>query len=620
MSASAAPEEPAGRGGRGGPSSRGRSVLDPGGRHVGGRYNFPPETPPGLMMEFAAGRRSSSPRAACGAASSAPAFPCASLDLAVPVACRGAAPAAWRRAAPDCGGSVPSYPVFGYKAPVEAGENWAATIPSYITELKALERNLRMLMEVKSKTVKDKLAEDTVKNLEEKVKSLEDRIADHEELMADLRNPEDNKLIAEKIKSLEDKLMEDKVKPADHSLIEGTIKTLEDKVKVLEDRIMEDEAKFKILEEKLLKNTLEDRPETPKSMESRLGIPRFRLKEDSDKLKGKGKVLEDKLRTPNVLLKKNEDKLQTETHKGKLKAPDKLDTLTEKLKRLKHHQPDDKEKARHFALFMAVLLIMIIPVLVLRSLGQPLLAVWRLSFLLCGCAFFLIRFLDVTMRAQTSLFCNCAGFMLALYADAALDPKIGMLAAHLNVHVSLVLLGYALAERRQLDGTEVSAWSVPTLSEEKQEGMLDLQILGGIFVGILTFLGAAYIVWVVCNASNRSIVHLMISVFIPLSSLVMFWSIFAGCMLLHGALVGETGFLSLVIYFLSCIFLMPLSSLFVGDIGGLLLTLLATLGLPGFFGYSVSIYACSKQWLKLQLQPAQESSQMLEQQARVKLD
>ncbi|TVU26855.1 hypothetical protein EJB05_29424 [Eragrostis curvula] len=380
--------------------------------------------------------------------------------------------------------------------------------------------------------------------------------------MADLQNPKDNKLMADKISLLE------------HKLIEDTIKTLEGKVKSLEDRIMEDEAKIKTLEEMLLKRTIEDRMENTKS---RLGIPSFRLKEDAYKLK------------------------YSEAHKGKLK------TLTEKLK---YRQPTDQEKARHFALFMAVLLMMAMPVVVLRSLGQPPLLVWRLSYLLCGCTFFWIRFLGVTLRAQTSLMCNLVGFVLALYADAALDPKIGMLVSHLNVHVSFVMLGYALAERRQRDGREVSALYIPTLSKEKQERMLDLQILGGIFVGIFTLLAAAYIVWVMCSASNRSIVHLMISVFIPLSSVLMFWSIFVGCMLLQGALLGETGCLILVIYFISSVFLSPLAFSIVGDIGGMIVTTLAILGLPGFFGYSACIYASSKQWLKLQL--AQESAVKLD--------
>ncbi|XP_062183000.1 uncharacterized protein LOC133887099 [Phragmites australis] len=249
-------------------------------------------------------------------------------------------------------------------------------------------------------------------------------------------------------------------------------------------------------------------------------------------------------------------------------------------------EPFDPERAnRNALLLLSVLLVVAMPVVAWRSLGQPLLLVWRLSLLVCFCFSIWTRLLDVNMRARTVFFCSSFGFVLALYADAAKDPRIGMLIAYLNSHIAVGMMGYALAERRQRDGTEVSAAAVPILSDEQAERLLHLQMLGGAYHVLLTLGVAAYVAWVLCHMADYPTEQLVMHVFFPLSGLLLFWIPFVASMLLQGALMAETEHILLIIYLFFTVLLFALTSVTLGDIWAMIIAWLATLGLSGFFGY-----------------------------------
>jgi hypothetical protein len=85
------------------------------------------------------------------------------------------------------------------------------------------------------------------------------------------------------------------------------------------------------------------------------------------------------------------------------------------------------------------------------------------------------------------------------------------------------MMGYALAERRQHDGAELSATTVCIPSDEKKANTLfGAQILGGAYFGLITIVFAVGEgCWVVCHAANNyAVEELILSVFFPLSAVL----------------------------------------------------------------------------------------------------
>lgn len=168
--------------------------------------------------------------------------------------------------------------------------------------------------------------------------------------------------------------------------------------------------------------------------------------------------------------------------------------------------PFDRDRAnRNSLLFLSLLLVAAMPAVVRCSFSQPLILVWRLSLLVCSCCTIWSRLLAVTLRTQTTLHRLVFVFVLALYVDSALDPKIGMLIVHLNTHIAVAVLDYALAERCQDEGAEVSASTVPVpLDEKHADRLFCAQLLGGVYFSLITLAVAAGVAWVVCHTADFS--------------------------------------------------------------------------------------------------------------------
>ncbi|CAO2147961.1 unnamed protein product [Urochloa humidicola] len=218
----------------------------------------------------------------------------------------------------------------------------------------------------------------------------------------------------------------------------------------------------------------------------------------------------------------------------------------------------------------------------------------------------------VGMNLQTIL----SIFLLALYADATGETGMGALIAHLNSCLAVGMLGYAIAERRQRDGTEVSAAAAaryPSDDESKAAGKKQLffRTLGGLITKLITLVFAASVLWLVWHRADFPVEELILYVFLPLSGVLLFWIMYVGGMLLRGALIQEAVMLFLVTYFFAVGFGFTVVSVLNGEIAAMGFTSLAMLGFPGFFGYSLSVYTSFKLRLKLQLKVDESKEESL---------
>ncbi|CAN6374414.1 unnamed protein product [Urochloa humidicola] len=267
--------------------------------------------------------------------------------------------------------------------------------------------------------------------------------------------------------------------------------------------------------------------------------------------------------------------------------------------------PFDTERAnRNSLIFLSLLLMVAMPAVVHCSFSEPLILVWRLSFLLCSCCAIWACLLAVALPAQTILRHLMFAFLLALYVDAALNPKIGMLLAHLNSHLAVGILGYALAERRQADGTEVSAAVVCFPSDKRHADKLNCAlVVGRAYFGMITVGFAAGVVWVLFHAADHSAEGFVVYVFLPLCSVLIMWITYVGAMLLRGALITETVFSALIMYFGLVIMFYACSALTMGDIWGMLVAWPLMLAFSGGFGYCICVHSSYKLRMKLGLRP-----------------
>ncbi|KAL6658316.1 hypothetical protein ACP70R_003902 [Stipagrostis hirtigluma subsp. patula] len=270
----------------------------------------------------------------------------------------------------------------------------------------------------------------------------------------------------------------------------------------------------------------------------------------------------------------------------------------------------DKEREREtrnalLLLLLSVLLVAVAgPVAVWRSHAQPVLLVWRLSVLLCLCAAIWTRVLDATAtRARAVLLCASCALALALCANAAAGPEAGALVAHLATHLAAGMLGRALAERRQRDGgAEESAAAVAgrvcallPRDEHEADTVHGLRLFVAAFNVLVTLGTAAIVAWVVRPfAGDRRADELVMVVSVALSGVLVLWIMFVTGALLRGALVGETGLSLLIMYFMCAVLLYAMAYVIMGGIAAMIITWLAILGIPGFFGYCLYVYASVK--------------------------
>ncbi|CAL4989222.1 unnamed protein product [Urochloa decumbens] len=278
--------------------------------------------------------------------------------------------------------------------------------------------------------------------------------------------------------------------------------------------------------------------------------------------------------------------------------------LKEEEERKEEERKKEERANRNALLLLTALLVLAMPFVVWRSINQPELLLWRFSLLLCFCCIIWTRLLDVGMNLQTVLFIFSNSFLLALYADGVGDTGTGAVIAHLNSYLAVGILGYALAERRQRDGTEVSAAAAVARypsDESKAENLLFFQTLGGLYIKLATLGFAAFVAWLVWHRADFPVEQLSIYVFFPLSCILMLWIMYVGGMLLQGALIQEPGLLSLLVYLFSVTFFSTMVSVLIGEIASMEFISLVMLGFPGFLGYSLSVYTSFKLRLKLQL-------------------
>ncbi|TVU00589.1 hypothetical protein EJB05_43328 [Eragrostis curvula] len=260
------------------------------------------------------------------------------------------------------------------------------------------------------------------------------------------------------------------------------------------------------------------------------------------------------------------------------------------------HTLKKETKQRHLLVVVSLLLAAVTPFVLWRSRGDQLLVVWRLAFLLCFVSSMRTYFLTRTMDVHVFLY-NSFGILLAFFADTVLSPSIGALIAHFNTHFAAGLLGYALAEHRQNEGSEVSAAHVPGTAKEEEEEfkLLLLWILAGLIASVPSLAILAGLQWLVWHAGEYRIEKLVPMTLFLLSVASVLGIFFVAVMQLRGSLISPLGFV-LISAYLAVVFLFHLcSSLILGDVAAMVITWVACLGLTGLFGYCLSVLATFKQ-------------------------
>uniref|UniRef100_K4A2X8 Uncharacterized protein n=1 Tax=Setaria italica TaxID=4555 RepID=K4A2X8_SETIT len=252
---------------------------------------------------------------------------------------------------------------------------------------------------------------------------------------------------------------------------------------------------------------------------------------------------------------------------------------------------ESEETAQRILIRISLLLAAATAVVLWRSRGQPPLVAWRLSFALClgSCtwaAFFLTetagRALTFAARVLTFAARVSHGLALAWCADAALGPAIGVLSAHLATHLAAGLLGYALAERRQREGTELSAATVLVAAADDEEEASRQRLLGIVAWTILSVPAAgvpAGVAWIVWHSAGYRVEELVLHMLIllPIASI---YGILAVDMMRLG------GNLLLAFYFTVVFILRLFLSEALGDVAAMVITAL--------FGYCLCVYATFK--------------------------
>ncbi|KAK3133532.1 hypothetical protein QOZ80_6AG0537680 [Eleusine coracana subsp. coracana] len=230
------------------------------------------------------------------------------------------------------------------------------------------------------------------------------------------------------------------------------------------------------------------------------------------------------------------------------------------------------------------------------SRSQPLLVVWLLSSMLCFVMCLWTIFLADTMDLRVFIY-NSYGILLAFCANMVLSPSIAALIAHFSTHFAACLLGYALADHRQREGTERAADLVPITAKEEQEEFrqLLLWILSGLMASVLVFAILTELASLMWHAEDYRIEELVAIVLFLLSAASVLGIFFVAVMQLRGSLISPLGFVFTCAY-VGLVFAFHLGfSMILGDVAAMVITWVACLGLTGFLGYSMSVLATYKQ-------------------------
>ncbi|TVU09833.1 hypothetical protein EJB05_43329, partial [Eragrostis curvula] len=222
---------------------------------------------------------------------------------------------------------------------------------------------------------------------------------------------------------------------------------------------------------------------------------------------------------------------------------------------------------------------------------DPLIAVWGLSYLLCFASSLWTYFLTKTMGAHV-FFYNAIGILLAhLFSSTAVSSSTGALVAHLNTHFAACLLGYAVAEHRQHQGTEeASAVLVPDMDEGRLRRPHCIVVGIFVYVPVLALLAVA--AWLMCHAAEYAIEDLLCATFVTVSVISVFGIFFpAMTPRLRVILISPSVFLFVVMYFVIILVTAVVIYETLGGVAAMVFAWVGSLGLTELFGHCLYVLA-----------------------------
>ncbi|EEC68585.1 hypothetical protein OsI_36930 [Oryza sativa Indica Group] len=259
------------------------------------------------------------------------------------------------------------------------------------------------------------------------------------------------------------------------------------------------------------------------------------------------------------------------------------------LRKLREVEQAERERDARSArlILLSLLFALAMPILLWFSAGEPLLLVWRLSLLLTAYFFLCAALLFVTKGLLAVVVDFSYGALLAYFADHVFSPRVGMVVIFLNSISTAGLAGYALAERRQSDGTERSADKIPTLSPDKQEYAdccrITLAMLSFLVLVAPTVFIAWELLWHIADYPVEEI----------LGDLSIVLMLYVFCFML---LIGEANQLYTIIAVFLVVAALPLFfSIVFGDVAAMLVFWIGILALTVFFGYLLRLYSSYQQ-------------------------
>ncbi|XP_062182878.1 uncharacterized protein LOC133886981 [Phragmites australis] len=253
---------------------------------------------------------------------------------------------------------------------------------------------------------------------------------------------------------------------------------------------------------------------------------------------------------------------------------------------------------------VSVLYVWLTPWVLKRVAGKPT-AIVLASSLLAGCYILLWTItLSETMGFLTIFFRGTYVVLLALTAAHHIGPESGAAFASLCTFYAAGMLGYAIAEHRQLAGSEKSASAVvtpPYRGEEHQQRREGWFFYGCFIQGITTLCFLVRMAWVIFFPADVAfsaddpadrILLVVEELSLETVALAWLWSDFVSLVLLEEALVSlETMFIKVPAFFVAIYTLNVVLLVAVSSAAGLLVLLPAPIAMSGFLGYCLAVYA-----------------------------
>lgn len=252
--------------------------------------------------------------------------------------------------------------------------------------------------------------------------------------------------------------------------------------------------------------------------------------------------------------------------------------------------------------FVSLLYVVLAPWLLWHAADQPLALVCTFSLLACSYLFFWIHCLSETMSVLIVFFRMSYIALLSSFIGHLIGPVNGMAVVYLETFYAAGMLGYAVAEYRQLVGSERSASAVvghSSESKEKQRRREEWVCYIAFLESCPSLMFLARMVWLVLVPdADRRILFVVMELSLETCGLSFYWGAFVALIWLDGALISvDTVFCRVTVHFGAWCVLSALLTFVVGDAAGMLVLWLITMVMVGFFGYSLAVYAHYKQIL-----------------------